>query len=142
MAPDLLLARNLLTLVYSSNDMPEAALRERQEIFRRTGRKREAQELEAAYADAGEPGMLRWQIERGLPKAEKARSEGELGVHAFNMALLYARLGETDDALCWLEEAADGRVANVVFLKVHPWLDSLRSDPRFGEILKKMNLAD
>ena len=29
----------------------------------------------------------------------------------------------------------------MILAKVHPWLDSLRPDPRYGEILKKMNLA-
>jgi len=30
----------------------------------------------------------------------------------------------------------------VIYVKVHPALDSLRSDPRYLEILKTMNLAD
>ena len=41
-----------------------------------------------------------------------------------------------------LEEAVRQRGGSVMYTKVHPWLDSLRSDPRYGEILKKMNLAD
>ena len=28
------------------------------------------------------------------------------------------------------------------YVKVHPWLDNLHSDPRYGEIMKKMNLVD
>ena len=141
-APDLVLAHNNLAMAYSLNDRPEEALRSRQEIFRRTGREREARELEAAYAEAGEPGVLRWQIERGLPKAEKARAEGDGSNRAWSMALLYARLGETDDACRWLQEAVRQRDGFVIYAKVHPWLDSIRSDPRYDAILKTMNLAD
>ena len=56
------------------------------------------------------------------------------------MAALYARLGETEEALSWLEHAV--RSGFAVYSKVHPWLDSLRSDPRYDAILKTMNLAD
>ena len=134
--------RNLLALAFASNDQPEEAFCERREILRRTGRVTEVEELEAAWSRADEPGMLRWYIQRGLPKAEKARSEGGGGNRAWHMALLYGRLGETGEALEWLEEAAEQRGGLVVFCKVHPWLDSLRSDPRYNEILKRMNLAD
>ena len=39
-----------------------------------------------------------------------------------------------------LEEAFRQRSGLLIWVKVHPWLDSLRSDPRYGEILKKMGL--
>ena len=142
MVPGHNLVRGLLAAVYASNDMPEEALRERQDIFRRTGREREAQELEAAFAEGGETGTLRWLIQRGLRSAEKARREGTGGDRAFNLAVLYARLGEADEAFKWLEEALRQRAGFVIYVTVHPWFDSLRSDPRYGEILKTMNLAD
>ena len=141
MAPDFFLVRNILALAYASNDQPEESFRERQEILRRTGRVRQAQELEGAWAQAGEPGMLKWYIRRGLPKAEKSRTEGRGANRAWSMSLLYARLGETDNALAWLEEAVHQRGGFVMLSKVHPWLDSLRANPRFGELLKKMRLA-
>ena len=79
--------------------------------------------------------------QRGLPKAEKARSEGGGGNRALNMALLYARLGDAGDALGWLEEAIRQRGGLVVFNGVHPWFDSLRSEPRFVEVLRTMGLG-
>ena len=42
----------------------------------------------------------------------------------------------------WLEEAVCQRNTLVIWAKVHPWLDSLRSDPRYDVILHKLNLAD
>ena len=122
--------------------MPDAALHLRLEALRGAGREMEAEGLQSAYDEAGEPGMLRWYIERALPKAWRARREGRGGNRAENVALLLARLGEIDEACSWLEEAVQRHSVQHHFFKVHPWLDSLRSDPRYDEVLKTMNLAD
>ena len=84
--------------------------------------------------------MLRWQIQRGLPRAKADAAGG--GNRAWNLGLGYARLGEIEKAFEWLEEAVRRRAGFVIYAKVHPWLDGLRSDPRYDAILKTMNLAD
>ena len=61
----------------------------------------------------------------GAP-TEKAKAEGGAGNHVWNMALLYGRLGETEKAIAWLEDAIRHRHGFVIYAKVHPWLDSLR----------------
>jgi TolB-like protein/Flp pilus assembly protein TadD len=141
LAPDFHLARNMLSLAYSSNGQLEAAFRERLEIFRSAGRNNEVRELEAAWASAGEPGTLRWLIDRGLSKAKKTRTDGSAGNRAWHLALLYARLGETEEALSWLEKAVRQRGGLMVFAKVHPWLDCLHPEPRFGDLLERMGLT-
>jgi TolB-like protein/Tfp pilus assembly protein PilF len=60
--------------------------------------------------------------------------------HRLDMARLYARLGERDEALAWLEKVFDIGEAAVVWLKVSPEWDNLRGDPRFSELLKKVGL--
>jgi len=142
LAPDFFLARNLLAAAYTSNDQLEESFQVRCEILRRAGRGNEVEELEAAWAEGGEAGMLRWYIQRALPKAEKAKTDGGGGNRAWSMALLYGRLGEVRKALDWLEEAVRQRGGLVILIKADPWLDSLRSDPRYGKILKTMGLAD
>ena len=64
------------------------------------------------------------------------------GSRAWNLARFFARLGEIEEAFRWLDEAVSKQTAFVMHVKVHPWLDSLRSDPRYGAILMRMNLAD
>ena len=59
-------------------------------------------------------------------------------VSPFYTALIYKGLGQKDQALEWLEKAYEGRDHWLETLEVHPWLDSLRADPRFIELLKKM----
>ena len=57
------------------------------------------------------------------------------------IALIYAGLQERDEAFRWLEKAYDDRSDKLVNLKVEPRFDSLRSDPRFAAIMKKMGFA-
>jgi hypothetical protein len=56
------------------------------------------------------------------------------------MAETYMRLGDKDEAFFWLQKAMDVRHPAVAALKVEPAMDGLRSDPRFAELLRRMNL--
>jgi hypothetical protein len=53
------------------------------------------------------------------------------------VAAIYAGLGQTDQALEWLERACDERATWMIFLKVHPYFDNLHPEPRFQELLKR-----
>jgi serine/threonine protein kinase/Tfp pilus assembly protein PilF len=59
-------------------------------------------------------------------------------VPAFNFAQIYAGLGDNEQALAWLEKACNERAVWIPFLKVDLKFDSLRSNPRFQELLKKV----
>ncbi len=63
-------------------------------------------------------------------------------VSPFYVALVYAGLGENDHAVDWLEKAYADRSNGIVFLKVDPQLDTLRSSPRFHELQRKLRLPD
>lgn len=68
----------------------------------------------------------------------EARTEG----HAlFNMAEIYAQLGEKDLAFTWLEKAIDKRHYEVMYLRAAPNLDPLRTDPRFGALVNRVRLT-
>jgi hypothetical protein len=57
----------------------------------------------------------------------KQRSQQEY-VPADSIALVYAGLGEKDQAFIWLEKAYDEHAFKMAWLKVEPQWDSLRSD--------------
>jgi len=61
-------------------------------------------------------------------------------VSSYLTALIYAGLGEKDLAFEWLEKAYEERSDLLVYLKVEPRLDSLRSDPHFSDLLHRMGL--
>ncbi len=56
------------------------------------------------------------------------------------IAVVYAELGEKGQAIHWLEKAYAERSTFMVSLKTEPSLDSLRSDPRFQDLLRRVGL--
>ena len=61
--------------------------------------------------------------------------------HPINFALIYTGLGDKDQAFAWLQKAYEDRSAYPICFKVEPMCDSLRSDPRFTDLLRRMRLS-
>ena len=57
------------------------------------------------------------------------------------MARVYAGLGDASQTLAWLKKAQGARDERMVMVKVDPKLDTLRSDPLFADLLRKLGLA-
>jgi TolB-like protein/DNA-binding winged helix-turn-helix (wHTH) protein/Flp pilus assembly protein TadD len=71
------------------------------------------------------------------------QSAGRRGyVEPYNVALVYAGLGDKDRAFAWLEKAYAERSFYITWLKVDPELDGLRGDRRFAELLRRAGLAE
>jgi TolB-like protein/Tfp pilus assembly protein PilF len=88
-----------------------------------------------AYASAGR-------------RAEAQRVLAELNglskrsyVPPFDIALVYAGLGEKRQSLEWLERAYEDHSFRLTWIKVWPQLDSLRGESRFHDLLRRMNLV-
>ena len=94
-----------------------------------------ALDLAYGYARANQGDKAR-EILDGLVKKSR-RSY----VPALWIARVYAALGEKDDAFKWLDDAYSERSPQLAFLSVDPTLDSLRSDPRFLNLLTRMGLT-
>jgi len=62
-------------------------------------------------------------------------------VSAFDMATVYAGLGDKDNAFHWLEKAYTERESQMAFLGITRRLDGLRSDTRFADLLHRMHLS-
>jgi hypothetical protein len=58
-----------------------------------------------------------------------------------HMVRIYAGLGENDKAFDWLNKSYEDRsIALFSDIKLDPVFDPLRSDPRFANLLRRMNL--
>jgi tetratricopeptide (TPR) repeat protein len=60
---------------------------------------------------------------------------------AYWLAMIYANLDESDEACSWLAKAYTERGAQMVYLNIDRRFDLLRSDPRFQDVLKRMNFS-
>ena len=61
-------------------------------------------------------------------------------VSPHSVALIYVGLGEKDLAFQWLEKGIEVRSEHLGWLKVDPRIDSLRSDPRFTALARRVGL--
>jgi len=59
-------------------------------------------------------------------------------VEPFLMAILIAPTGNRDKAFDWLERAYQARSPGMPWLKVHPNLENLRTDPRFQDLVRRV----
>jgi eukaryotic-like serine/threonine-protein kinase len=56
-------------------------------------------------------------------------------------AIIYIGLNDKEKAFRYLEEAYKEHFVTVAYLKVEPIFDDLRSDPRFNDLIRRINLA-
>jgi hypothetical protein len=61
-------------------------------------------------------------------------------VAPYNIAVVYAGLGEKDEAFEWLNRAYQERSYLITYLMVDERLDKLHSDPRFDELVRRVGL--
>jgi serine/threonine protein kinase/Tfp pilus assembly protein PilF len=64
----------------------------------------------------------------------------QMNLSPYGIAMIYAALDQKDKAFEWLTKAVEEHQFWLQNIKVDPRFDSLRSDPRFTDLLKKMNL--
>jgi serine/threonine-protein kinase len=86
----------------------------------------------AAAGNREEANGILWELE------PKLASEDRL---ALLSALLFTALDMKDRAFQQLHRAYEIREPGLLFLKVAPWLDPLRSDPRYGALVEKLGLG-
>jgi len=87
------------------------------------------------YAIVGDTAPARERLEQ----VEAAAEEGTAHVSPGLVALVYASLGDADEAFEWLDRAVDS-FDSMVFSLHYPELRPLRTDPRFGELLDRLGL--
>jgi tetratricopeptide (TPR) repeat protein len=86
------------------------------------------------YASAGKSAEARAILDELRSRAQKTY------VPAYDLALVSAGLGWTDDAFEWLNKALEERSGWLTYLKAEPRLDSLRGDSRFNDLLRRVRL--
>jgi eukaryotic-like serine/threonine-protein kinase len=135
MDPNSISAHDLLGSAYLAKGVYEKAVAEYKVVVGNSDRDPlRLVSLARAYALAGR-----------RPEAEKiaAQLSAAASTHyvpPLFLGVIYTALGDNDRAFSWLEKAYHEHDSYLVRLKVEPGLDSLRSDPRFQDLLRRMKL--
>jgi tetratricopeptide (TPR) repeat protein len=58
----------------------------------------------------------------------------------YRVAAIHAGLGDLDNTFEWLERGFERHDASLIWLKVDPVLDSVRHDPRFSDLARRVGL--
>lgn len=74
-----------------------------------------------------------------LHELKEGVRKGELRAETA-IARIHAALGEPDEAFAWLQQAWQQRDGELALVKIDPTFESLHSDPRFVELLRRMSL--
>lgn len=129
--PKALDAHIFLGFVYVQQGKNEAAITEFQTVVELSERNPSMLALLGyAYASAGK-----------RDEAKAILNRFKQPVSRIETAMIYIALGENDRAFEWLEKAYSERAWQLGFLKVEPIFDPLRKDPRFADLMRRVNLT-
>lgn len=133
--PDAAYARGNLGLAYVQKGMFDVGIQEMQKVA--TVKNPSSQsDLAYAYAKAGRFEELKKLLNELLDEADRNH---ELAVA---VASAYANLGDRDRAFEWLERAYTGHIAYLTSANSDFVFDSIRSDPRFQALMKKVGFTN
>ena len=123
-------AHRTLAEVYRVKGDYAKAVEERARFFDLIGQPQNAALIRATFARGGWLGFLRLVTAENSPLKDSNNN--------WVVAKAYLDLGQKDKAFAELNKAYENRLSSLCWLKVEPQLDSLRSDPRYQQLLQKM----
>jgi len=132
------LARWLLTTAYERNGDFSKAIDLQEETAVLYGETKESaaqrfQPLRRAYQSLGSKGYWRMNLEQ--QRAQWKQRPGE----PYHLAVLYARVGDKQDAFVWLEKAYQARSQELTYwLRTDPAFDAFRSDPKYTGLVRRI----
>jgi TolB-like protein/Tfp pilus assembly protein PilF len=134
--PQFLPAHEMVAMAYEAKGSAAMAFAEYQKWAQVAGYDaRTIAALKSAYDAGGMKGYVRKRLEM-----EQQESNETGNVWSLQMAHLFARLGDRDQAYSWLERAYAERHDRMLFLKADPVFEGLHSDPRFIDLLRRIGL--
>jgi serine/threonine protein kinase/Tfp pilus assembly protein PilF len=129
-------ARRMLEEVYAQMGKQKEAVAEREKVLSLSGSPELAASIEEDFSRSGYKGVLQSWLD-GLTEISKHGY-----VSSYSIAEAYMRMGEKEKAFDWLEKAYDEHDSGLVSIGVDPLFDSVRSDGRFRDLLKRLRLSN
>ncbi len=99
-------------------------------------------DFRAAHVRLGEVYLDQNDYNEALTQFSQARQLGETPGLLVRISAAYAGLGDKEKSLAELEKALAAGYRDFAYLDSSPYFDSLRSDPRFQDLLRRMNFPE
>jgi DNA-binding winged helix-turn-helix (wHTH) protein/Tfp pilus assembly protein PilF len=132
--PNFWLSHLFISRVYTEKGMHSEAVAEAKKAAELSGNSQSHAYRAYALAKWGKLSRARVVLD------ELLKLSSETYVPPYNIALAYNAVGEREKALDYLERGFAESDMRMVFLKVEPQWDSLRSEPRFVDLIKRMRI--
>jgi tetratricopeptide (TPR) repeat protein len=134
--PNFFFAHTALADAYTAKGMYKEAIAEYQESLRLRGGNGAVIEanIGVTYVKMGMRAKAEEILESIKSKANNFSST------PIDLALLYDALGKRDEAFAVLEQTFAERAGDLQYMRTNPKFDNLRPDPRFADLLRRMNL--
>ena len=113
---------------------PEAIAEMRKALELSEGDTNELAALGHAYAVAHQEGEAKKILDQLKERSQQTYVQPSL------IAVIHVGLGDKNQAFDWLQKAFEDRSAGLLYLKVDPAFDSVRSDPRFIDLVHRVGL--
>ncbi len=136
-APNFFVARRYMGLAYAQKGMYKEALEQYKLAIEGS---KNSPLMRAEYASVLAMKGDTDKAEAELEELKQMIERKERYISAYHIATIYAALDDKDSAFDWLNKAVQERADWMVFLKVDPRFKNLRSDQRFADLLRRMNL--
>ena len=132
--PNFWVAHHRLGSAYEAKGMYKEAIGEFQKALELS------QGLILTMGSLGHAYALNGQRKEALDLLRKLREQSaKRYVDPVAVAEIYLSLGEKDEAFRWLEKAYDDRSCWLVWYRLTPQMDPVRSDPRFKQLMRRVN---
>ncbi len=128
------LAQFGLASAYGRKGMYKEAVAEWQKAYINDGDPRTAELIRKGYSSSGYKGAMQTWLD------DLIRQSTHHYVAPLDIATLYARLGEKEHALEWMEKGYQARDANMVDIATDPEYDFLHADARYIDLLRRVGL--
>jgi eukaryotic-like serine/threonine-protein kinase len=127
---------DFLADAYARKKMDREAIAEEQKYLVLSGDEESAEDLGRDFASSGYKDAMRALYRKTLAFTEEAARQ--VYISPLQFAVLYAHLGEKERAFAFLEKAFEERQPWLNVLENDPQFEPLRSDPRFGELVRRI----
>jgi TolB-like protein/DNA-binding winged helix-turn-helix (wHTH) protein len=136
--PNFILAREVLARAYEAKGMHEEAFDEWLKTFVLKGERKYADRLSRARVNLGLSGAQQLMARTNLQRLQGPSQRRQ--VPAIRFVWAYLELHDYDSAVDWLYRAYGERSSTLLYLKLDPGFDPLRSNPRFQELIRRIGL--